>query len=415
MFRCDYVFIATVLTDRINDDDKDCRHGTARTRGHWEEEGTLEPAAERRSATVRDAATHDLKFQRLAAELRRGILAGQWASGTKLPTESQLARETGLSLTTVRRAFTELVDQGLVIRRQGAGTFVTPRDHREPPGRRTVGVLVPGTQLYYPRILQGIEEALSSAGVRMQLSTYHYDPAEEDRDLRFLLDSGVDGLLLVPTLLGVPDPGARAEQLMSLPVPVVLVERRLLDAGPGDRTEHICSDHRGGAYDAVRHLRALGHDRVALLTRSPNPTEVWVRLGYERAMTDLGLTPHEVLSVPKDRWAPDLADDFLDRLLTQGVTAALVFGDREAALIEGAARRRGVRVPDDLALVSYDDETADVAEVPLTAVSPPKYRVGRLGAEVLLRRLAEGDACPLHQVRLRPHIVVRASCGARPA
>ncbi|MGH8917155.1 MAG: GntR family transcriptional regulator, partial [Actinomycetes bacterium] len=130
------------------------------------------------AVTARDAASSDLKFQRLAADLRQGILAGDWAPGSRLPTESRLAKETGLSLTTVRRAFTELVAQGLVDRRQGSGSFVRSPEQAARRVRHTVGVLVPTTQLYFPRMLQGIEEALSAARARMQLATYHYDPAE---------------------------------------------------------------------------------------------------------------------------------------------------------------------------------------------------------------------------------------------
>lgn len=365
--------------------------------------------------TARDAAARDLKFQRLADELRRGILAGNWSPGSKLPTENQLARDTGLSLTTVRRAFDELVQQGLVNRRQGAGSFVqTPHrsDHRS---RRTIGLLVPSTSLYYPRVLQGIEEALSAAGAGLQLSTYHYDEAEEHRDLDFLLDSGVDGLLLVPTLLGIAHPRARVDALMALPVPAVLVERHLLEGGAGDRSEYVCSDHAGGGYDAVRHLHRLGHSRIGLVARSDNPTIEAVTRGFEAAMRDLGLPLREHLTARQNRWDENLASSMVDRLVQQEASAALVFGDREATLTCRAAAQRGLRVPDDLALVSYDDETADLADVPLTAVAPPKFRVGRMAAEVLLRRLAEGDACPLHQVLLRPRIVVRASCGARAA
>ncbi|MCL2730210.1 MAG: substrate-binding domain-containing protein [Actinomycetia bacterium] len=371
------------------------------------------PGRRRRTAgSVRDAAARDLKFQALAGELRRGILAGDWTPGAKLPTESRLAQETGLSLTTVRRAFDLLVEEGLVVRRQGSGSFVAVPRHAEPRTRRTVGVLVPDTKLYYPRVLQGIEEALSAAGVGLQLATYHYDRDEEAQDLDFLLDSGVDGLLLVPTLTGIDDPEVRADELMRLPVPAVLLERRLIDAGPRDRTEHICSDHLGGAYDAVLHLHGLGHERIALITRSRNPTGVAVALGFRRAMDDLGLRLSFSHEAEKAEWTAELADSLMGEIDGTGTTAALVFGDREAILLEAAARRHGTAVPQALALVSYDDETADIAEVPLTAVSPPKYRVGRMAAEVLLRRIAEGDACPLHQVLLRPRIVIRASCGA---
>ncbi|MEV4415126.1 substrate-binding domain-containing protein [Catellatospora sp. NPDC049609] len=360
----------------------------------------------------RRPAARDLKFQQLAADLRRGILAGEWAAGTKLPTESQLAADTGLSLTTIRKAYDELVTQGLVIRRQGAGSFVAAARPRPARGRWTVGVLVPDAQLYYPRVLQGIEETLSAAGVGLQLATYHYRRDEEELDLRFLLDSGVDGLLLVPTLIGLDDPAGRARQLMSLPVPAVLLERRLAHAGPADRTEHVCSDHEAGAYDAVAHLHRLGHRAIHLVSRSNNPTHEAVLVGYRRAMADLGLGDGDTFLADKEQWTPRLADDAVRHLTRAGATAALVFGDREAIFLQAGARRLGVAIPEQLALVSYDDETAELAEVPLTAVAPPKFRVGRMAAEVLLRRLAEGDACPIHQIRLRPRIVVRASCGA---
>ena len=132
-------------------------------------------------------------------------------AGGKLPTESQLAQETGLSLTTVRRAFDELVRQGLVCRRQGAGTFVETLQRRDPRSRRTIGVLVPPRQLHFARVLQGIEEGLSAAEAGMHLSSYNYDENDENRDLDFLLDSGVDALLLVPTLVGLADPRSRVE------------------------------------------------------------------------------------------------------------------------------------------------------------------------------------------------------------
>lgn len=361
---------------------------------------------------IRDTDSRELKFQALAGDLRRGIMAGTWAVGAKLPTEAQLAAETGLSLTTVRRAYEELEASGLVVRRQGAGSFVAERQPARRPSRHTVGVLLPDTQLYYPRVLQGIEETLSGRDVSLRLATYNYDPEREDSSIQFLIDAGVDGLILVPTLTGIADPQKRVRELTSLNVPVVLLERSLMDLGPGDRTEHVCSDHQGGAYDAVTHLRGLGHRQIALLTRSSNPTEAAIVAGYERAAEDLDFKP-QVLRALKREWEAGAAEELLQQVQGGGATAALVFGDREAALLEAAARRAGVRIPADLALVSYDDELADLAEVPLTAVSPAKHRMGKMAAEILLRRLVEGDDCPVHQVRLRPRLVIRESCGAR--
>ncbi len=365
-----------------------------------------------KSGTVRDAGSRELKFQALADELRRGILAGTWAAGAKLPTEAKLAAETGLSLTTVRRAFDDLVQARIVVRRQGAGSFVAGRQPVRGRTKLAVGVLLPDTQLYYPRVLQGIEETLSAQGVGLQLSTYNYEPEREDAGIDFLIDSGVDGLILVPTLGGINDPQQRVRELAALNVPVVLLERSLMDLGPGDRTEHVCSDHQGGAYDAVQHLIGLGHRRVALLTRTQTPTEPAIVAGYERSAKDFGFAPL-VFPVLKRDWEAGATERLLAGLRDAHITAALVFGDREATLLEAAARRAGVSIPEDLALVSYDDELADLAEVPLTAVAPAKHRMGRMAAEILLRRLVEGDDCPIHQVRLRPRLVIRESCGAK--
>ncbi|MFF9512355.1 substrate-binding domain-containing protein [Streptomyces sp. NPDC014724] len=354
-----------------------------------------------------------LKFQRLAAELRRGVLDGTWPQGSKLPTEQELAAETGLSLTTVRRAYEVLVEQRLVERRQGAGTFAAPRPGAVRHASAVVGVLVPTTSSYYPRVLQGIEEALAVAEARMVLACSHYDQVVEREAIDRLVGSGVDGLLLVPQLHELADPLGRMAELLESPVPVVLMERRLAAAGPLDATEHVCTDHASGAYAAVRHLHDLGHRRIALLVRTDGPHAVPISAGFDRAVGDLGLPAAARVGEPLEVWDPRCADAAIAVLAADGASAALCFGDREASLILGAARRAGLRVPEDLALISYDNEFADVAEVPLTAVSPPKYRLGRLAAEILLQRLADDGTGPVHQVGLRPRIVVRASCGGK--
>ncbi|MEV6055106.1 substrate-binding domain-containing protein [Streptomyces sp. NPDC052107] len=355
--------------------------------------------------------SRELKFRHLAAELRRSIIDGTWPPGAKLPTEQALAAEMALSLTTVRRAYEELAEEGLVVRRQGAGTFVTKEVAAHGPDQRVVGVLVPDTALYYPRVLKGIEQALSESHARLVLASSHYDPQAEDAAIGHLLQAGVHGLLLVPSLHELDDPRARTAQLQALPVPVVLVERRLAQVGPGDDTEHVCTDHEGGAWDAVRHLRDLGHRRIGLGLRTDGPTAAPIASGYERALADFGLPPVMRQEYRMRAWDADQADTALSAFRKDGVTAVLCFGDREASLLLGAARRAGVRVPDDLAIISYDNEFADVAEVPLTAVSPPKFRLGQLAAQALLQRMECGDALPVHQLHLRPRLIVRRSCG----
>lgn len=309
----------------------------------------------------------DLKFRQLASRLRQDLLLGTWPVGGKLPTEKELAVSSGTSVSTVRRAVDELVSEGLVVRRQGAGTFALP-PRAAVSDRALVGVMVPDTVFYYPRVLQGIEETLSAAGARLLLACSGYDQERENKDLQDMLDAGVDGLLAVPTLTG-PEPADQyLARLAALPVPAILIERR--DTSLGDANEYVCSHHEAGAYDAVRHLHSLGHQVLGLVLRSPSPTSGPVATGFGEAAAECGVD-HVEFRAPMEEWSPATADRCLETLRAAGATAAVCFGDRQAILLENAAQRAGLRLPGDLALVSYDDEMADLADVPLTAVAPP--------------------------------------------
>jgi DNA-binding LacI/PurR family transcriptional regulator len=352
----------------------------------------------------------DAKFQVLAAELRRQIRDGTLPSGERLPTERNLARVHGVPVNTVRRALDELAAEGLVARRPGVGTFVqTPSRTRDRPP--VIGVIVPDTAAYFPGVLQGIEEIRAAAGARAEQVCSHYDQAIEARALRDMVAAGIDGVLVVPTLSG-PEPAeAYLRRLAGLAVPAVLIER--WGASPADTNEHVGTHHSTGAFDAVRHLAGLGHRSTALVLRTADSTSALVRAGYLQAAAELSM-PAVEFEAALEEWGPSAADRCLKQLLASGCTAALCFGARPAELLVAAARRAGLDVPKDLALISYDDETADgpgIPGLPLTTVTPPQAELGRIATELLLERLRRPGR-PRRQVLLRPELVVRGSCGA---
>ncbi|MGW0769139.1 LacI family DNA-binding transcriptional regulator [Streptomyces sp. NPDC002676] len=360
-----------------------------------------------RPAEVAVPEIRGLKFRMLADRLRREIGEGVWPPGSRLPTEQELARAHGASVSTVRRAVADLVAEELVVRRQGSGTYVlAPKAATSHSA--LIGVIVPDTAFYYPRVLKGIEEELTATGARSVIACSGYDQAREIRALADMLDAGADGLLLVPTLAGPETPEECLTRLAGLPVPAVLVERR--GTSLGDTTESVCTHHEAGGYDAVRHLAGLGHRAIGLVLRLHSPTTEPVGRGFHQAVRELGLSSTEFRAALEE-WSPAAADRCLAGLRHAGATAAVCFGDRQAALLQAAARRCGLRVPDDLALIAYDDEIADIAEVPLTAVAPPKHLLGRTAAALLLNRL-EHPEDSRRQVLLRPAITVRESCGA---
>ncbi|WBQ06681.1 GntR family transcriptional regulator [Kribbella sp. CA-293567] len=327
------------------------------------------------------------KARHLAGELRRGISELRWPGG-KLPTEQQLAAEQGVSLNTVRRAVDLLVQDGLVYRRQGSGMYIASAETGP-----LIGVAVPSMTYYYPRIIVGIERELARHGAQLLLRSTEWDSAEERLAIDGLIAAGVAGLILAP------DGPAGLAELEDLELPIVLVERGLED--PATLHEFVGSNHAAGARAALKHLRELGHTRIAYLERSSPHTAPQLRAG-------LGDVP--VLSETRDRWTSAGADEFLDRILRDRVTAVLCFADREATLLLNAALARGIGVPGELSVISYDDEVADLSEVPLTAISPAKLEVGRVAVELLRARLADPDS-PRRQQSLVPRLVVRESTG----
>ena len=113
------------------------------------------------------------------------------------------------------------------------------------------------------------------------------------------------------------------------------------------------------------------------------------------------------------RGDPAAAGAVLDACRSTGTTGLLVHSDLDAIELARAATARGIRVPEDLALVSYDDEEAHRGDPPLTAVRPVKGQIGRMAVEMMVARLTEGARRPANRLLLVPELIVRGSSVAR--
>lgn len=335
----------------------------------------------------------------------------------------------GVSDGTVRRDLEILEQQGLLTRVRGGAVpvasaaagpvmpgpaTVSSAVGVPPPGSATrgggavLGMLVPSTTYYYPEVIRGAQESAAAAGARIVLGVTDYDVRRDLDQLRGLLRSGCDGLL-VTTAVGPVIPEPVRALLAECALPYVLVERR--SAATFDHAEYVLSDHRQGAYRAVEHLARLGHRGVALFAHY-TPTTKPVAEGYASAVRLLNLDASAPVMTPEDgadRLAAVAA--FADACRDSGTTAALVHSDQEAILLVQRLRTHGARIPEDLAVIAYDDEVAAFAQVPLTAVAPPKFEVGRTAAAVLLARIGAVGDPPVRQTVLQPKLVVRVSCG----
>lgn len=353
----------------------------------------------------------------LSPERRALLLEQLRCNGSMKVTE--LMGVLGVTDVTVRRDINELVRAGLAQRFHGGVTLTEDGRHREAPAgasrQQRFGVLLPDNG-YFREVLTGIAETTVGMNTRQALMLSQYDAASDLSAVRALVQDKADGLLLAPADAHNSGNAQFAEELRSLAVPVVLMERRLDATVLVDGLDHVVSDHETGARIAVEHLAGLGHKRIALIGKELGPTAPRVRTGYGYALRALGLDDLPAIEVPQLSSLENTGDRrFTDAVTTLeglGATAVLIHGDHEAVALVQLARERGMRVPEDLAVVSYDDDMAAYASIPLTAVAPPKRQLGAIAVEVLAARIRHGSARPVQHIALQPSLVIRDSCGA---
>ncbi|RAG83141.1 hypothetical protein DN069_23855 [Streptacidiphilus pinicola] len=352
----------------------------------------------------------------LTADQRRArILEVVRAQGTVRVVD--LAAEIGLAPVTVRRDVAALAEEGALRRSHGAVSLPDTAPAVGPDGRSiVVGMLVPAVGLYFDEVIAGARAAADEVGARLVLGVSGYRPDNDRAQVEQLIRSGADGLLLTPTWTpetGAADPGG-TDWISELPLPTVLVERRAPISSPLSRLDAVGSDHRQGVLTTLRHLAALGHESVLLAARADSWTAHEVRAAYAEAAPLLGFTPHPVLGLDPVTRDLDAVATRLTEAVATGVHAVLVHNDQDALQLAPLLRSRGLRIPEDLAVISYDDVVAALADPPLTAVAPPKQAVGRAAMELLLRRSAPpGKSLPVHHIELLPDLMIRTSCGGQ--
>lgn len=357
----------------------------------------------------------DGSARHLAAARRDAVLLALAERGAIRVTE--FAEELGVTAVTVRRDVADLARSGMLRRVHGGavalgagpGAAALTRAHGTADRAAAVGVLVPSLSFYWPGVVHGAEEEASALGFRLVLRESTYDATDETGDLARLVDAGAAGLLLAPTMHGIGGERFR-EWLLQAEVPTVLLERTAVVGSDHRAVESVVTDHVAGATSAVHHLASLGHRRLGVALSSGSPHVGQIRAGWFQACADLGLeTPVEV-ELP-DRSAPDFTpvlDALVEAVAASGTTALLIHSDPEAIRFVQRAEEAGVGVPEDLAVVSYDDEVAALATPALTAVRPPRRTIGRTAVALLAARLADPGR-PVHRVQVSPTLYVRAS------
>jgi LacI family transcriptional regulator len=267
-----------------------------------------------------------------------------------------------------------------------------------------LAVVIPDvTNPLFAGLFRGVEDGASPRGYNVVLCNTDGNPDRQRSHLSSLSSGRVDGVILASTFLR--DPSVR--WLRQQRIPHVLVNR-YSDEG---LDPFVGSDDVMGARVATQHLFSLGHRRIAHLAGQLTvSTGVLRRRGYLAAYADAGIKADPELIV-ESGFVEDGGDRAAERLLSRPdrPTAIFAVNDMAAAGAYGAARRLGLRIPEDLAVVGYNNTPLASRLIPgLTAIHVPAHEFGIVAARLLLDQIESGRLVP-RRVVFTPELVVRGS------
>jgi LacI family transcriptional regulator/LacI family repressor for deo operon, udp, cdd, tsx, nupC, and nupG len=340
------------------------------------------------------------------------------------PTISDVARSAGVSKATVSAVLNDSgpVSPELRLRVLNAVEALNYRPTRGPAARagegRSIGVLVKELDNpYFASVVAGLRAHAQSQGYALLVASSERDAADERQAVALLTAGEVAGLVVTPVL----DERADLSHLFELRrrnIPFVL-----LGGVRGVPASQVTVDSQSGARAAAEHLIALGHERLVHFAGPPSSTQAGERAEGVRsacAAARLRFTDEDV--IPAGAHLHDGHRAALAYFAAPGggpvpaatrPTAVTCFNDLVAVGACRALAELGLRVPDDVSVVGYDDiPLLEYLTVPLTTVRVPTFEMGRVAAELLLAHVEGGPSVATRRVTLDAELVVRRSTAA---
>jgi LacI family transcriptional regulator len=275
---------------------------------------------------------------------------------------------------------------------------------------RSIALILPDiTNPFWPTVARGVEDAAQRAGYTVLLCNSDENAGKQARYLEVVISQQVDGVLIAPA----DSDATNLSALRQRRIPTVVLDRQV----NGWDVDTVRGDSVGGARMLTRHLIELGHRRIALLTGPANTSTSQERLaGYEAALKRAGIELVRDL-VCFGEFRQSSGQDMAHVVLNLLPPPTAIFGANNAIALGALAAvgDRGGRVPQDVALVCFDDVSASSQLFPfLTVAEQPAYQMGLEAAELLFTRLNTGKADPPQQIVLPTRLIVRLSCGSSP-
>jgi DNA-binding LacI/PurR family transcriptional regulator len=328
------------------------------------------------------------------------------------PTLADVARAAQVATSTASRALQESprISETTKLRVREAARGLGYHPNRVAQSLRTqtaslVGIVVPDIGApFFSRVVKGAQGVLEQNGIAVLVMNTERAPEREAAALQTLREHRVAGVLVATSGGSHDDPK----------LPTVYFDNIVRNRGVGNVTRANTT----GMQLLVGHLHEHGHVRIGYIGGPPLLTSGIERLeGYRATVQSLRLVDREdYAQFGEKTWSAHSGAEAMERLLAldEPPTAVVTSGESFAMGALSACRMRGFRVPDDVALVSFDDPPfGDLLDPPLTALEPNEEEMGRLAASLLLHALQATAVPQPAEVRLPVQLVRRRSCGCQ--
>ncbi|MCU0507472.1 MAG: LacI family transcriptional regulator [Anaerolineae bacterium] len=273
---------------------------------------------------------------------------------------------------------------------------------------RSIALILPDiTNPFWPTVARGVEDAAQRDGYTVLLCNSDENAQKQARYLEAVISQQVDGVLIAPA----NSDAANLAPLRDRAIPTVVIDRRV-DGWDGDA---VRGDSVGGAELLTRHLIELGHRRIAMLSGPATTSTSQDRFaGYQAALQRAGI-PLDPDLVRFGEFRQGSGAEMTHAVLALQPAPTAIFAANNAIALGAiqAVGERGLQVPQDVALVCFDDVSPSAQLFPfLTVAEQPAYQMGLEAARLLFARLDEGDAHPPRLITLPVRMIVRYSCGS---
>lgn len=350
------------------------------------------------------------KYMKVSSYFEELIKSGEISPGEKLISENEIVEKFNVSRHTVRQALMQLENAGLIFKKQGIGTF---RSLNEPNKEsKNIAVLTTYISNYiFPTIISGIEEVLSSQGYTLTLFNTNNEKYKEKEYLNKIINSDVAGLIVEPTMSAEENVNLELyKELENNNLPYVMINAKYDELNPA----YVVIDDVEGGYVLTKYLIQMGHRSIASIFKNDDLQGINREAGYIKALCEYEIPVNDdYMGKYGTKEAEFFPYDFAFKLLRREdrPTAIVCYNDQIAFCVLQAIRDLGLKVPEDISIVGYDDsDIATTSEVKLTTIRHPKYEMGKRAARYLINMIEKNEERPYYIYK--PELIIRNSSGS---